>query len=901
MLRAMKNSARWVGLLLFVALLSGSASARAQTVTRGLRLPFPAVSLADDATGIDANPGGLGFVRGFEAAILATELPAGVPGTGQAGYFALPLPLGITLGLGFTHVGTQSRTAFPSLRFDDFARLSFAMAWSPSARFSIGLATHTMFADASQLSRLTTLDLGLTWRPSRWLSFGATVRDVTTPALGSGELLQGLSPAPGVPGTPNNPPIIITQPQTVPVGGLGGLAGLGSLSTTLRRQNQVNRAWVLGVGVRPGTERAFIGADVRIEEIARRVDPSVRVLFEPVPGLALGGSLEMRDRDGTTELTAQLGLTWAFDLASSYVRGSLGYSSWVERGRGHDGFSIAARLYGSRERALPEPRDRFVRIALEGAMPESAPPGGLFVGGRPPRWTHARALLALEAARRDERVSGVLLSFDDVGLGLAQAEELRSAILALRKAGKRVVTYLMGSSNASYLAASAGDALYVNPTTTINVVGFASSLVFLRGLLDKVGVLPEFIAVGKYKSAPEQLTRKSRSEPAREATQAFLNDAMARLVAGIAENRRRSHAEVRAMIDDAPFSADEAVRGRWADGVEHLEDLPKRLEKAWKRGIDWQWDAGAPAGNRWAGYDRIAIVHIEGTITDGKSSVDPLSRGRSAGAETIVEALREAKNDPRVRAVVLRVNSPGGSVTASERIWRAVRSLRKVKPVVASFGGVAASGGYYVAVGANEIFADETTLTGSIGVFFGKASAKGLFAKGDVHDDTLKTARHADLLSIARPWTDGERAHLERLVLAVYDQFVARVVEGRKLARDHVLAAAQGRIWSGRAALARRLVDRFGTLADAVTRAKVLAGIRPDARVGIVQWPQPGFWQRVLSRIGVDSEDAASKAVARVGDAARALLPGLGAVSPWLVHLRSGEPWALLPLEIDLR
>lgn len=875
---------------------------RAQSLSRGVRLPMPSVSLADDVFGMDVNPAGLGLVRSFEAGFVASQLSTGVGGTGEAGYFALPLPFGFAVGFAVSHLGTQvlglgslgtttGGLGELSRRFDDFARLSFSAAWSPSPRFSFGLTTHRLFGDAPQVSGFTTLDMGMTIRPSRWVSFGAAVRDLTTPSVNgylSPVLLQ-----PGVPAAPVGGQVPIVSPKPQATGGLGGLAGLGSLGVA--RPLSLHRTWVMGLGIRPGTERVFIGADVAIEEIARHVDPTIRVMFEPVPGLSLGGAVSLRDRDTTTELTAQLGLTWAFDAAG--VRGGLTYASSVERGRGHDGFTVAARFHGARERVLPEARGRFLRISLQGGMPESAPPRGLLGGGSAPRWTHPSAVLALEAALWDARISGVTLSFDDVSMGLAQAEELRALILRLRAAGKRVFAHMNGASNGTYLAASAAERLYLSPVTTLNTVGFASSSLFLRGLLDKIGVLPEFIAAGKYKSAPETLTRKNRSGPAREATTAFLNDAMERLVAGIAENRKRSAAEVRGLVEKSPLTAGEAVAAGWADGVLSLDELNKRLEKDTKLSLRYLRDVGAPAGDRWGGYDGVAVIHVEGTISDGKSSTDPVMGGRNAGAETIVAALREAKRSPRIKAVVLRINSPGGSVGASERILREVQAVKKRKPLIASFGNLAASGGYYIACDASEIFAEPTTLTGSIGVFFGKPAVTGLLDKGDIHSDTIKTGPHADIMSFSRPWTDAERALLTRLVGDTYSQFLDHVARGRKMTKERAREVAEGRIWSGQAAHGLKLVDRLGGLTDAVARAKELAGWQASDRVGIVQLPRATFLSQVLARIGADSDGAAEK----LGRAARVLVPALRGVSPWLMHLKSGEPWAILPIEIELR
>jgi protease-4 len=810
------------------------------------------VSLGDDASGVEVNPGGLGFLRGFELELFATSLDGGVPGDGQAFFVASPIFGPFSLGLGIQHIALQTLET-TTATFSDYARLSLSAAMALGRSLSFGLTGHFQFGDAPGVS-LSTLDLGLVWRPSRWFSFGAVVQDVTTPHLSS--------PGPVLP------------------------LALGPL--------ELHRAWVTGIGLRPGTDRVFIGAEVRMQEgghgVDARFDPAFRLLVEPIPGLALTGSIEARPRgDNNTEVLGQVGLTWRFDF--SPVRGALSYSSYVENhGRGHEGFTVAGRLYGFRERALPQPTERFVKIRLKDAIPENASPdGGLLSLGSAPTWTLGQALRALDASRRDERVQGVLLAFDDVGLGLAQAEEIRAAVARLRAAGKRVIAHITGSSNAVYVAASAAERIYLHPLSGFNVVGFSSQIIFLRGLLDKVGVLPEFIAEGKYKSAPEQLERKSSSEPAKEARLAYLREAMAVLTQAIAKGRKKDPAAVRAIIDRAPLGAEDAVKEGVVDGIAYLDDLPKQLEK---EGIRMRFlaDPGAPAASRWGGYPQIAVIHVEGTIAEGKSTTDPIFRSRVAGAETIVAAIRQARFNPAVRAIVLRVNSPGGSGTASDRIWRELEETKAVKPVIASFGNLAASGGYYVAAGAKEIFADPATLTGSIGVFFGKFSLAGLFGKLDVTTEAISLGKHADITTLARPWTEEERVLLRQRVHEFYEKFLDRVARGRRMKRDEVHKVAQGRIWSGEAALRHKLVDRLAGLDEAIDRAKELAGLPKGALVGVQNYPQPSFFSRLVQRFRVDGEALPQAA----SDALRAL------ASP-LVHLRAGEPWAILPFEWPLR
>jgi protease-4 len=399
------------------------------------------------------------------------------------------------------------------------------------------------------------------------------------------------------------------------------------------------------------------------------------------------------------------------------------------------------------------------------------------------------------------------------------------------------VAYLSGeASNGAYLLASACDKIYLHPAGNLDLIGMSAELEYFKGTLDLVGVSAQYAKRGAYKSAPEQWTNTESSEASREEMNALLDDLYGTLVTGIASGRGKSEADVRSLIDKGPFTADEAVQNGLADGLIYRDQLEEELDKVFGRGssLDDQY-ASAPDTSGWAPQRAIAVVVVDGVIASGPSSPGGLLGGAATGSDTVVRELDHARRSSAIKAVVLRVDSPGGSAFASDEIWRAVKRVRDAgKPVIVSMGGYAASGGYYVSAGADAIYALPTTITGSIGVYGGKFNAKGLFEKLDVGTEEFSRGRNAGMNSIARPFDDVEYAALDRMIADTYRQFKDKVKEGRNLPEDKVEEIARGRVWSGAAAKARGLVDEEGGFFDAVERARTEAGMKPDAPWSLV-------------------------------------------------------------------
>src|SRR6185436_11088058 len=450
---------------------------------------------------------------------------------------------------------------------------------------------------------------------------------------------------------------------------------------------------------------------------------------------------------------------------------------------------------------------------------EGPPPAALtFDLLRRERPSFHELLFAMRNAAEDRSVTGVVLHVDGLDWGWARVYEMSSAVRAVRDAGKHVYASLEGGGEKEYL--------------------LSASAMFLRGAYDKLGIKPNFAHVGRYKSAVEQFTRDSLSPDARHAMEELLDDEYTLLVDSLASARQITADSVRRLIDAGPFTAREAHARGLVDTLlarADIDSLATHADGTRRPAASFSRYAGE--GGEVSG-DHIALLVAEGEIVDGRSTEGPFG-GRSVGDRTLVEALREIRSRKSIRAVVLRIDSPGGSGNASDAVWQELRRLRREKPVIVSMGDVAASGGYYMACAADAIVADPATITGSIGVFGGKLNVLGLYRKLGLNVETVTRGRHAGMWSPFRDFDADEVALYQKSLDQFYDVFLARVAEGRRLTPSGVDSVGQGRVWSGVAARERGLVDRFGGLHEAMELARVRAHIGADADIVVDVYPRP--------------------------------------------------------------
>jgi protease IV len=481
-------------------------------------------------------------------------------------------------------------------------------------------------------------------------------------------------------------------------------------------------------------------------------------------------------------------------------------------------------------------------------------------GGRP--LLLREAVAAIHRAAEDPRVAGLITRVQIPAAAAGPVQELREAITAFSDVKPSLAWAETYPGTLSYYLASAFREVWMQSSGTVGLVGFATNALFLRDALDKVGIEAQYIARGEYKSAANRFTQDRYTDAQREADSRLIESLHTQVWEAVAESRHLDAAEVDALADKAPLLRDDAVSGRLVDRIGFRDEAYARIsELAGAPGISPETgDADsddAPPRLYLSRYARatasrpmpsipgrktkptIAVVTLHGPIVSGRGGPQLLPLGNSsASGDTIAAALREAAADDSVSAILLRVDSPGGSLIGSETVWREVNRVRDGgKPVVASMGAVAASGGYYVSMSADAIVANPGTITGSIGVMTGKLVARELKDRLGVGSDSVRTNPNADVWSINQRFTDEQHAHVEAEADLFYTDFVERVAQGRKMTVEAVDAVARGRVWTGADALERGLVDELGGLRTAITRAKVLVGLEPDADVRIVGYP----------------------------------------------------------------
>ena len=461
--------------------------------------------------------------------------------------------------------------------------------------------------------------------------------------------------------------------------------------------------------------------------------------------------------------------------------------------------------------------------------------------------TTVRAFVeSLDKARRDPRVSGVLLLPSTFELPFwAKVQELRDAIVDFRRSGKTVVAFLEYGGDREYYLASAADRVFLLPTSPLDLTGVASYEIFLRGAFDALGAYPDFLQIGAYKTAVNQLTQKGFTPAHREMTGSLNRDLYEQVVRGIAESRRKSVDQVRALLDEGPFTADAALRAGLVDELAYADQLDDRVAALKSaagelpRVEESEYRQVSPRSVGIRPRSRIAVLYAAGVIASGRSSVDAVN-GAVVGSDTMVEHIRQIRDDDSIRAIVLRVDSPGGSAVASDVIWRELvvaRDQKPERPLIASMSDLAASGGYYIAMPAQVIVAQPATLTGSIGIFGGKIAVGDTLAKIGVATETVQTGRNAGISSPFAPFTPEQRTKLMEQMEVFYRAFVEKAASARRMTPAQLDALAQGRVWTGQQARDRGLVDELGGLDAAVAIAKERAGIPEDEDVELVAYP----------------------------------------------------------------
>jgi protease-4 len=566
-------------------------------------------------------------------------------------------------------------------------------------------------------------------------------------------------------------------------------------------------------------------------------------------------------------------------------------------------------VWAALRKGEPAIRDNSVlTLRVAGSLPDYSPddPFKKYFGG--PDQSLTGLVMQFKKAKIDKRIKAILLDVQMSGVGWGKAEEIRDAITDFRSSGKPVYAYIEFGLNKEYYIATACDKIFVPPPGELFINGLAADVMFFRGSLDKLGIYPDIYQIGKYKSAGDMFTQKQMTDAHREYINSMLDDLFNRYVNTIAQARKKTPEEVRGLIDNAPYNAVTAKEAGLIDEAMYKDEVEKQL----KTQLGYKETDTFPAV-RSGDYrdvspeslglnkgERLAVIYATGTIDSGSSQNSP-SGDQSIGSDTVAKALNDAAADKSIKAIVLRVDSPGGSGLASDVIWRAVEQANAKKPVVVSMSDVAASGGYYISASATKIVAQPSTITGSIGVVAGKPVMRGLYDWLGFSNEYVLRGKTAGMFRATEKFSDEERAKFEDWIKRTYYRdFVPKVAKGRSKDPEYVDSVGQGRVWTGAQARDRGLIDEFGGLDKAIDVAKQLAKIPADKGVERVILPYPTtFLQQLLntsdnSNTQVEQQRAVFAALPE--DARRALR-----FMALMDKMKDGESMLLMPYDLRVK
>ncbi|HEY4105880.1 MAG TPA: signal peptide peptidase SppA [Polyangiaceae bacterium] len=839
------------GFACFVAARTASAQFPNDQPTRLPALGRSAVS-DDDSTALVVNPANLAFLPREELRWTGMFLneAASASYQGHAFAFAFPIPfLSISTGLRLDIVSPPLAASNAMFNRADarYEWLTWGLALHPSDTFGVGFSLQRSYSNQAAAHDLASWSLGATWRPSDYFGFAVVGKDLNAPTTSQG--------------------------------------------------GYVERAYNLALALRPARSRAVevgLEAEHVDHDHSRIPNDDPRGYWVPratlgidVPELGrLRGDFAYSDPGndaGEKQWLASANFAFNFNGSSGSAEvagGSMfGDSLGAAKGKAADNvaFEIAAR--GFRDSAAAE----APRYALS-----------LRIEDTPNTRGHTALLRKLwDIADHEPTVAAVVFELRTAPANsLAHAQELRDAVFHLRQAGKKVLCHLEDADGASLYLCSAADRILLNPAGGIRFAGLKSRYMYFGSMLEKLGIRADFVRIGAHKSAPEEFMRDNSTEVSRADKIDLLQQIEKNFTLGVSSGRHIDAQELRARIARGPFVASEAKFAGLVDGFAFDDQLEEATSRLVGYPVILRDDHRAPRTPDYFGDNSgIAIIYVDGDMVDGRSQTIPLLGTRLVGSYTIAESLKKARENPKIGAVVLRVETGGGSAMAADVIYREVQLTAAVKPVIVSMGSAAASGGYYISAPGTRIFANPSTITGSIGIFYGKADVAELMRKIGVTVEVYKTAPRADAESIFRPFSPEERAELEHKVAQFYDVFLTRVASGRKLSKAQVDAVGQGRVWTGEQALDRKLVDEIGGLRQALALARTLGHVPEHGPIIELPPPDTSLIGRLLGIEGVH-EDAAPPATAllpvQLMDLVRALAP--------FMSMTGEKPLALLEL-----
>lgn len=817
----------WVALVGSPALANPNEGAT-RAISRDAERPYTAVAGEGDGSSTVVNPANLGYLNAVNGVLDVgwTVQNARRRGSGVGAFVGIPLPsarrarrlsLGgplFSLGFGYQYLSPLqpdsqvSEVDSPTQADNPYSKVTVAaslpmMRWAPG--LSIGLGYSRLVSVGNFHANANFLDLGVSYHASRFLALGLVAHTANVPRTGPENTDDNRYAQPFV----LEPEVAVRPlgtPQVELAGGVRWAPALPDDSVarfrTFRAEPRVRAA------VQFGPAKIFAQADV------------MRFL----PLLEEGGA----EARAAARITAGI----------EFVDGNFGVAAGLlTTASGRRPFSVdggVARLRLSAERydGLESAPRRVTRLQLS-------------------RYRGERGLWALveELERAGEQGGMVLVETRGASFGWAQAEELREAMRRARLSGARVLAYVEGDGLRSYFVASAAETIIAHPNTDLSIVGMRVETFFFADLLSKLGAKAEFVRIAEYKSVPETYERTGPTPPSDRQRRLMHTDVWNHVLRVIAQDRGQDPRSVKRWIDAAPLRPERAQRDGVVDRLAFPDELDDTLENLLGRKVR----IASPPEQSFHQHDfgprpRVAVLVIEGDVSDSKSFEIPFIGRKVAGSVTLTKEIERLREDKNVKAVVVRCNTPGGSVKASDDIARELDLTDAVKPVIISMSDACASGGYYIATGGRFIFADATTKTGSIGIFYPKIDISGTLDKLGIEVDRINYGRHAAMRSWLKPYTEEERGAVLQSLQDGYALFTRRVGDARQMSLARVNDVARGRVWSGVRAQRVGLVDRYGGLTDAIDRALAITSLDP-ATIDVAFYPEEPSGVENLRRV----------------------------------------------------
>jgi protease-4 len=837
----------------------------ARSILRDADRVYTTVAGEGDGASTVVNPANLGFLRGVNGIldVAWTARSARRRGSGVGAFIGIPLPWQIAaLGFGYQYLypvqlggGTDASQPEPQQPDNPFSKLSFALS-VPLQRWVRGLSvgvTYSRLVSSTNFHAkgINQVDVGISYWPMRFLAIGLVGRGLNVPATG---LLEDCQPSGSVSGCVVQPLEVDPELAVRPLGTPALELAAGARIAPLVPADVRFQPWHV-------TPRGRVSTSVRGVKVFAEAE---RWKFLPVGG----GGADLTPRDAV-KVTGGIEVNFGHvGLAAGPILGGNGADPFAAEGG-------VGRLRISQERYTPvavSPR-LVTRLQLSS-----------FSGERG-MW---RAVQEIDAVA--ERGGVVLLETRGVSLGYAQLEEVREAVLRLRARGGKAITFMEGGGLRAYFLASASDRILANPEMSLDLLGMRIQAFYWAELLAKLGAKAEFVRIAEYKGTPEVYERSTATEPVARQRKMLVSDAWNHVLRLVARERGHDPRVVKEWIDEAPIFPPRALTLGIIDELAYPDELDERIETWLARKVRIE----KPSETRehtevYGALPRVAVLFIEGDLVAGDSFTIPILGRRIAGSRTLTKQIEKLRKDPSVRAVVVRIDSPGGVVSAADAIARELDLTRKEKPVVISMSNACASGGYYIATAGQFIFADATTVTGSIGIFYPKMDLSGTLEMFGVGVDEFDFGKHAGMRSWWKPYTESEREAALRDITSSYEVFTGRVARARSMTLPQVDEVARGRVWSGVRGTEVGLVDAYGGLREAVMRARSIAGMRVDQ--GTVQlYPEPpSLLENVRAVLGF-------RLPGSFGDAERVGAGGFGAAGA----AASGGALAWLPRPILL-